>query len=57
MISAADWESDGSTGSYSIPVATTVTDIEGDFPCPTGQSSVAMCTHVFLKPVYVSCTV
>ena len=37
VISAADWESDGTVGSYSIPVATNVTEQEEDFPCPTGQ--------------------
>ena len=40
VISAMDWESDGAVGSVSIPVATTVTDNEGEVPCVTGQYNV-----------------
>ena len=37
VILGADWESDGTVGLYSIPVATDVTELEGEFPCPIGQ--------------------
>jgi hypothetical protein len=37
VISAVDWESDGTEGSVSIPVLASVTVDEGEFPCPTDE--------------------
>ena len=46
VISAVDWESDGTEGSVSIPVLASVTVDEGEFPCPTGQCGHALVLHL-----------
>jgi hypothetical protein len=49
VISAVDWESDGSLGSQTVPVTVDVTNTTDTFPCPVGKSLVLMATE------YTSC--
>ena len=44
VISAVDWESDGSLGSQTVPVTVDVTNTTDTFPCPIGKSLTASCT-------------
>ena len=54
MISAVDWESDGSLGSQTVPVTVDVTNTTDTFPCPVGKSLVLEATEYILANAFLT---